>query len=249
MGHPVLLHGFTGSSSSWGQLVDGLSGAGQPPVLVDLPGHGRNAGVSDSAHFTIDAMLDVIAGAGDWPEALVGYSMGGRLALHFALAYPRRVTKLVLESASPGLTDEAERATRRDRDEALASSIERDGIEAFVDEWERMPLFETQGRLSEETLHAQRLRRLRNDPASLAAALRGLGTAALPGLWDRLGELDMPVLLVVGALDEKFVEIGYRMEERLPHADLVVVPDSGHAVHLERPAAWLGAVTDFLGRG
>lgn len=246
MPHPVLLHGFTGSAASWEGVVDGLAGAGHTPVLVDLPGHGRHAGTADPAHFTLAAALDAIEAIGGWPADVVGYSMGGRLALHFALARPDRVRRLVLESASPGLEDAAERAARRREDEAIAARLEESGVEPFVDEWEARPLFESQGRLPARVRARQRARRLANDAASLAAALRGLGTGALPSLWERLGEVRAPVLLMVGETDAKFRALAGRMAEALPEARLAIVPGSGHAVHLERPDAWLAAVTRFL---
>ncbi len=184
---------------------------------------------------------------GGEPFPLVGYSMGGRLALSYAVAHPDRVSALVLESASPGLATEEERASRRASDEALARRLEGEGMEAFVDFWESLPLFESRGALPAEVRARQRALRLGNDPASLAMALRGLGTGALPSFWDRLPELEVPVLLLVGALDRKFVGIARAMAGLLPDAEVVVVPEAGHTVHLERPGAWVEAVVGFLG--
>jgi 2-succinyl-6-hydroxy-2,4-cyclohexadiene-1-carboxylate synthase len=246
--YPVLLHGFTGSAAAWGErLVDGLTGAGLTPVLVDLPGHGCEAERSDPAAFTLEAVLGHVARAGDWPTDLVGYSMGGRVALHFAAAFPERVRRLVLESASPGLASEEERAARRVADEALAFELIAGGIESFVDAWEAQPLFESRAALEAAVRARQRELRLRNDPEGLAAALRGLGAGALPSLWGRLAEIAVPTLLVVGALDAKFVAIAERMVRAMPDARVVEVPGAGHTVHLERPDGWLAAVTDFLG--
>jgi 2-succinyl-6-hydroxy-2,4-cyclohexadiene-1-carboxylate synthase len=245
--YPVLLHGFTGSASAWdSRLVDGLAGVGLPPVLVDLPGHGADAGAVDPAAFTLEAALARIDAAGDGPTDLIGYSMGGRLALHFAVAHPERVRRLVLESASPGLENEAERAARRAADEALAADIEREGIEWFVEHWESRPLFATRQRIDPSTLARVRHLRLRNDPGSLAAALRGLGTGALPSRWDDLERLGPPTLLLAGELDTKFVTVARRMAEAMPNARLAVIPGVGHSVHLEAPAAWLDAVVGFL---
>lgn len=245
--HPVLLHGFAGSARAWDdRIVDGLAGAGLPPVLVDLPGHGADAGRSDAAAFTLDATLRRIERVGGWPADVVGYSMGGRLALHFAAAYPNLVERLVLESASPGLETEAERAERRAADEALAARIEHEGVEWFVEHWEARPLFATRRARSAADRARLAELRLRNDPGSLASALRGLGTGALPSLWDRLEHIEQPTLLVAGELDEKFVAIAERMARSLPRARLVVVPGAGHTVHLEAPAAWLDAVVGFL---
>ena len=245
--YPVLLHGFMGSAAAWGEgLVDGLTGAGLTPVLVDLPGHGREAERSDPSAFTLEALLGHIGRAGDWPTDLVGYSMGGRIALHFAAAYPGRVSRLVLESASPGLATAGERAARRAADDELASTLLRDGIEVFVDRWEVQPLFESRSAHDSAELARQRELRRRNDPASLAAALRGLGTGALPSLWERLPEISTPTLLLVGALDRKFVEIAERMAGVMADARVIRVEGAGHTVHLERSEAWLVAVTDFL---
>jgi 2-succinyl-6-hydroxy-2,4-cyclohexadiene-1-carboxylate synthase len=248
--HPVLLHGFTGSSASWGErVVDGLAAAGLAPVLVDLPGHGVAAARTGAPRrVTLDDAFGALAAAGSWPTDLVGYSMGGRVALHFAAAHPERVRKLVLESASPGLETHAEREARLASDEALADFLIQSGIEAFVERWETQPLFATRAAVGASELARQRELRLQNDPAGLAAALRGLGTGALPSLWKRLGEIRIPTLLLVGALDRKFVEIARRMAAAMPDARVVEVEGAGHTVHLERPTDWLGAVCDFLSR-
>ncbi|MGD8319898.1 MAG: 2-succinyl-6-hydroxy-2,4-cyclohexadiene-1-carboxylate synthase [Gemmatimonadota bacterium] len=244
----LLLHGFTGSAASWpGTLVDGLASRERLPVLVDLPGHGAHAGDTDPAHFALAPTLESLVRAqGPEPGPVVGYSMGGRLALAFAVAHPRRVTRLVLESASPGLATEEERAARREADETLARRLETRGIEAFVDAWEELPLFESQRALPPRIRAAQRARRLRNDPRSLAESLRGVGTGSLPSYWEALDRLSIPVLLLTGALDRKFTEIAREMARRLPDVRHVVVPGAGHAVHLERPHAWLSAVCGFL---
>jgi 2-succinyl-6-hydroxy-2,4-cyclohexadiene-1-carboxylate synthase len=245
---PVLLHGFAGSAGEWeGGLIDGLAGSGLPPVLVDLPGHGSDTGVTDPAAFTLGAALARIGAAGRWPADLIGYSMGGRLALHFAAAHPGRIRRLVLESASPGLEAETDRAKRRAGDEALAARIEGDGIEWFVEHWESQAMFETRRRLDADVLLRRRNLRLGNDPKSLAAALRGLGTGTLPSLWDRLERLERPTLLVVGERDEKFVTTAERMARAMPHARVAVIAGAGHTVHLEAPGAWLEAVIGFLG--
>lgn len=251
--YPMLIHGFTGSSHAWGEdLVNGLASVGCPPVLLDLPGHGRNVASLDESDFSLDSALSAIADSGQWPAGLVGYSMGGRLALHFAAQRPEAVRCLVLESASPGLETQAERRLRRESDDELARVIEHEGVEAFIDQWERLPLFETQGTADEPVQPVQPVRsrlraaRLQNSVEGLAGALRGLGTGALPSLWDALSDIDVPTLILVGSLDRKFVSTGERMAAALPHARLVVVEGAGHAVHLERPDAWLEAVTGFL---
>jgi len=245
--HPVLLHGFSGSSASWTErLIDSLVGTAASPVLVDLPGHGLLPSSLAKGGVTLEATLSQISASGIWPTDLLGYSMGGRVALHFAANHPERVRSLVLESSSPGLATEAERSARRATDETLALRIEQKGIEDFVDFWESLPLFESQRALDTLVLERQRALRLQNDARGVAAALRGLGTGSLPSLWDRLPEIRTRTLLLVGALDQKFVDVARSMAALMPHARLVMVPDAGHAVHLERPDAWLDAVKSFL---
>src|ERR671916_1350764 len=193
----VLLHGFTQTGRSWQPIGHALAGRYRP-VAPDLPGHGNFAERRPASFTACDAYLRALA---DEPFTLCGYSMGGRVALHAALSLGARVRRLVLVGASPGLADPAEREARRAADEALAARIEAIGIEAFAREWGAQPLFAGQPERVAAAAHADRLR---NTPAGLASALRGLGTGVMDPLWDRLGELAMPVTLVVGARDDKF---------------------------------------------
>ena len=227
-------------------MLERLRRVGIDPLPLDLPGHGARAGAVGEDDLTLEATVESILSAAPQAFHLVGYSMGGRIALHVALRAPHRVRRLVLESASPGLETEEERQARRRADADLARSIVEDGMEAFLRRWEALPLFSSQTRLPSEVRARHRAGRLANDPRSLAAALRGLGTGALPSLWSRLGEIEVPTLLVVGERDGKFVEIGRRMQGLLPLARFEVVEDAGHTVHLERPEAWVKAVGAFL---
>jgi 2-succinyl-6-hydroxy-2,4-cyclohexadiene-1-carboxylate synthase len=226
----VLLHGFTQTGRSW-QPVRDVLGARYRAVAPDLPGHGQFADRRPASFAACDAYLRALT---DAPFTLTGYSMGGRIALHAALAIGARIRRLVLVGASPGLADPAEREQRRAADDALADRIETLGVEAFAREWAAQPLFAGMPRGIAELADADRRR---NTAPGLAAALRGLGTGAMPSLWDRLGELPMPVELVVGARDDKFRAIAGRMAERLRDARVHVVEGAGHAVHLERPDA------------
>jgi 2-succinyl-6-hydroxy-2,4-cyclohexadiene-1-carboxylate synthase len=239
----LLLHGFTGDRSTWSPVAERLA-MRRRVIVPDLPGHGatRLETVPDLAG-TMRMLAELLAVLGVRAAAVVGYSMGGRLALAFALAAPARVDALVLESASPGLATEDERRRRRAADEALAASIERDGIAAFAARWEAEPLFATQPGPVRARLREQRCR---NDAAGLAASLRRMGTGAQPWLGDRLPELRRPVLLVTGERDDKFGRIARAMESALPDAQHVVVADAGHAVHLERPDVFGAAVETFL---
>jgi 2-succinyl-6-hydroxy-2,4-cyclohexadiene-1-carboxylate synthase len=226
----VLLHGFTQTGASW-ERVAAMLPERYRPLAPDIRGHGA---ASDTEPVTLEGVIGDVDGLGSGPVVLAGYSMGGRIALHAALALRDRVQRLVLIGASPGLADGAERSARRADDERLAGEVEAMTIESFALRWARTPVLAGQPAEVAAAVHADRLR---NTPAGLARALRGLGTGALPSLWNRLGEVSVPVALVVGERDSKFRAIAEEMAARLPDAAVVVVPGAGHAVHLEDPAA------------
>ena len=231
----VLLHGFTQTRQSWRRTVAALGGRYRA-LAPDLPGHGLAADRRPASFAACAAYVRALAGD---RFVLAGYSMGGRIALYAALALPGSAQRLVLVGASPGIADAAEREARRVADETLAERIEAVGIEAFAKEWGAQPLFAGQDEKVAAAAHADRLR---NTPAGLAAALRGLGTGVMPPLWDRLGELAIPVTLVVGERDEKFRAIAERMAAVIPDCRLEVVAGAGHAVQLERPEAVAAAI-------
>jgi len=226
----VLLHGFTHTGASWDPVVAAL-GERYRALAPDIRGHGS---ASDRAPVTLAAVLDDLVALPPPRFTLVGYSMGGRLALHAALALPDRVERLVLIGATPGIADPAEREARRVDDERLADEIEGATVEEFARRWAQIPVLAGQ---PPEVLAAVHADRLRNQPAGLARALRGLGTGALPSLWERLPEVRIPVTLVVGERDEKFRALADRMASVLRDAEVTVVPGAGHAVHLEAPGA------------
>jgi 2-succinyl-6-hydroxy-2,4-cyclohexadiene-1-carboxylate synthase len=226
----VLLHGFTHTGASWDPVVAAL-GERYRACAPDIRGHGS---ATDRVPATIEGVLHDVVAAAPGRCTLVGYSMGGRIALHAALGLPGRVDRLVLIGASPGIADAAEREARRQSDERLAREIEASTIEQFATRWAQTPVLAGQPPAVADAVHADRLR---NDPAGLARALRGLGTGALGSVWDRLPEIGMPVTLVVGDRDEKFRAIAADMAAGLPRAEIVVVPGTGHAVHLEAPDA------------
>jgi 2-succinyl-6-hydroxy-2,4-cyclohexadiene-1-carboxylate synthase len=226
--HVVLLHGFTQTGASWRPVVDALEGR-LDARAPDLRGHGAARAVRPIA---FEACVRDAASLVDGPFGLAGYSMGGRVALHVALAHPERVRRLVLIGATAGIEDDAERAVRRTADLALADAIDASTIEAFADRWAAQPLLAGQPAAVRAAVRADRLR---NAPDGLAAALRGIGTGAMAPLWDRLGELAMPVALVAGERDAKFRAIAERMAERIRDAELPVISGAGHAAHLEAP--------------
>ncbi len=245
MNYILLLHGFTGSADEWAELTPQLA-PHRRVVAVDLPGHGRPPAAQRSMGECVADLLALMDGLGAGQFDLLGYSMGGRVALHLAVAAPKRVRSLVLESASPGLADPAERAARAADDDALADRIEAHGMEWFADHWQGIPLFASQASLPAEARAALRARRLRCDPAGLAGSLRGMGTGRQGPLWGRLGQLAMPALLITGALDPKFVAINYQMSHLMPSSRHITMPGAGHAAHLERPQAFAELVVGFL---
>ncbi len=234
----VLLHGFTGTGASMAPLGRRLGGE---TITVDLVGHGVSDAPFDLAQYTMGAMvsqLRALVGIVDVGAVhLVGYSMGARTALSFAAAHPDAVRTLTLIGATPGIADAEEARERVRADEALADRILRDGVPAFVDHWESLPLFASQRGLPEEERARIRAERLAQRPHGLANHLRGAGTGAMPSLWTRLGTVRTPTALVVGALDPKFSTIAAAMAARMPDAEVTVVADAGHAVHLEDPSA------------
>jgi 2-succinyl-6-hydroxy-2,4-cyclohexadiene-1-carboxylate synthase len=224
----VVLHGFAGSAKP---LLRFFPEAQAP----SLPGHAR----SPDATSWDDALDQLGRGLDPAQPALVfGYSMGARLALGLALRRPEAIARLVLESGTAGIADPAERTRREADDDALADFIERSGMEKFVERWEQHPT------LASLLPFAAQLRpeRLAHRPAGLASALRKLGAGAQPSYWDDLRELRAPVRLIAGARDQKFTAIANRMHELLPRAELTLIPDCGHAPHLERPQAFVEAL-------
>ncbi len=232
----LLLHGFTQTHRAWDGVLAAGAGRGREVLAPDLPGHGARSDERPVAF--ADGLAGLVPPPGP-PVVLCGYSLGGRLALLLALGHPGRVGRLVLVGASPGIADPVERDARRTADEELAERIERIGLERFAREWARGPLFRHQAPEVAEAAHADRLR---NTAPGLAGALRGLGTGVMEPLWARLEELRMPVVLIVGERDGRYVRINRRMAELIPRAELLEVPGAGHAVALEAPAVVAAAL-------
>ena len=240
-GDSVWLHGFTQTARSWIPVLD------RPPVadqagrrfLVDLPGHGSSSqatgGLWDGARDVITA-LEVAACE---RAVLVGYSLGGRLAMHMALLDPHRFEGIVLIGATPGLTHDEDRRARRESDARLAEHITAVGVDDFLDEWLAQPLFS-----GLDPHSSGREERRRNTAAGLASSLVHHGTGTQEDLRSRLGELGMPVLVMAGERDSKFVAAGAEIAEAWGGpSEISIVPGAGHAAHLEAP----GVVADVIG--
>jgi 2-succinyl-6-hydroxy-2,4-cyclohexadiene-1-carboxylate synthase len=223
----VALHGFTNTGRSWDPVAAAL---GRELIAPDLRGHGS---ASDVRPIDPEVCAADVAALAPERFVLAGYTMGVRIALRVALAHPERVEALVLIGATPGIADPVEREARAREDDELARDIEDSTIESFAHRWGRHRLFKGQ---APEVARAAHEDRLRNDPAGLAAALRGLGQGACAPLWARLPELRMPVTLIVGERDARYRKVAERMAAALPGAELLTVPATRHAVHLEAPA-------------
>ena len=238
-GRIVLAHGFTQTARSWSSLERLLAerSPGVDMLAVDLPGHGNSTARADADLWASAAHLVAVGG----PATYVGYSMGGRVALHAAIAHPAEVRALVLIGATAGIDADDERADRLAADERLADHIEQVGVATFVDEWLTNALF---AGLTDAS--ANRADRLRNTATGLAASLRSTGTGTQEPLWTRLGEIHCPVLVLVGEHDAKFSELGHRLATGLPHATLTVIADAGHSVHLEQPVATAETIATWL---
>lgn len=237
-----------GSSADWEGATAGL-GDGIHAVAADLPGHGGSLGFSEPS-YTMEgaatAILRTLDEIGIETASIIGYSMGGRLALYLALRFPERCESLVLESASPGLKTEEERAARRKADEGKAKRLEAGDFETFLEEWYRTPLFATLGDGVVESLIEKRKK---NDPRELAKSLRGMGTGSQPSLWGELENLRAPTLAVAGGMDAKFTSIARNMAEASPKISVEAVPGAGHNVRVEAPGKYSKLLGEFLGAG
>ncbi len=244
----VLLHGFTGSTRSWSTLA--TLAERWTLVAFDIVGHGLSDSPAELDHYAMEPCVADLANAagrlGFARAHWLGYSMGGRTALHVAAAHPEAVRGLVLIGASPGIDCVEDRVARRGADELLARRIETEGVEAFVDYWESIPLFATQKLLPAEVQSSVRAGRLRNSATGLANSLRGMGAGAQEPLHQRLGSLTMPTLLLAGSEDAKYVAQGREMAMAMPRARCEVVDGAGHAAHLEQPGRCRELIRGFL---
>ncbi|WAA10045.1 2-succinyl-6-hydroxy-2,4-cyclohexadiene-1-carboxylate synthase [Fervidibacillus albus] len=245
----ILLHGFTGSKETWRPFFDLWKDAYQV-IAIDLPGHGQTDHPDALHRYRMESVcrdLDALINTLQLPSVnLLGYSMGGRVALSFTCLYPDRVKKLVLESSSPGLEQRSDREKRMANDERLAQMIEEKGIAFFVNYWENIPLFRTQKTLPFHLRQRLREERLAQHPRGLANSLRGMGTGVQPSWWGQLHNISIPVQLIVGERDGKFCEIAQRMKNILPNANYLEVKGAGHAIHVEKGEIFGKIVMDFL---
>lgn len=245
----VLLHGFTGNRTSFDHLRP-LLGSSVRAIAVDLPGHGETPLPSKPGREgfleTVDALVALLDELELPSVDLLGYSQGARVALAAAVRAPQRLSRLILESGSPGLHRRQERAARRESDTQLASFLRTRGVDAFVERWEALPLFEGLRNLPAPQAESLRERRLTCTVEGLAGALACLGTGEQPDFWPALHRQRVPTLLLTGEKDTKFTELARKMASELPVVWRHAFAGCGHAPHLEAPEAYAGEVLSFL---
>lgn len=249
--HVLMLHGFTGNGRSFQDVIEGFEKRENYTfILVDQLGHGKTDAPAHHERYKMEKMLvdlkSILDRLSISSVSIYGYSMGGRVALSFAVAYPELVSKLVLESASPGLEKMEERSARKEADEKLAERIEKDGVKSFVDFWTDIPLFQSQKSLPAVKQKSIYQQRLNNSPVGLANSLRGLGTGVQPSNWSYLDKIECPVLLAAGEWDEKFVFIAQEMKKRIEKSGFFKINGAGHAIHVEQPRKFGKIVSEFL---
>ncbi|WP_339254841.1 2-succinyl-6-hydroxy-2,4-cyclohexadiene-1-carboxylate synthase [Sporosarcina sp. FSL W8-0480] len=245
----IFLHGFTGSTATWREVLEQFKGS-YKTIAIDLTGHGKTTIPENPERYSMEEQIEDLNELIDELSIqsfyLVGYSMGGRIALGYTIKYPERVRALILESASPGLKEQVEREQRRIADALLAKKIIENGIPSFVDKWENIPLFESQKSLPEKKREEVRTERLQQSAIGLANSLLGIGTGSQKSYWDSLQKLKEPVYLITGELDSKFVGIAREMKNLVEKCRHSVVPNVGHAIHVENPRIFATMIKDYL---
>ncbi len=245
----LLLHGFTGSKEDWQFITDNLTDKFNV-VTLDLIGHGGSPSPEDLSYYKLDSIYKQLLQVTDRYNlkniSLLGYSMGGRIALNFALRFPHLINNLILESTTAGIEDDNQRKEREKRDLELADFIEKNSIETFIDYWMNLDIFNTQRRFSDEKLKKIRYKKLNNNKLGLANSLRGFSTGLMPPVYTQLKNLKKRTLLITGDLDSKYTEINKKILKLLPYGEHKIITNAGHNVHLEEPKKFIKAVNDFL---
>ncbi len=247
----LLLHGFTGSAQTMSDLAAEIKG--HKTICMDLPGHGESVVSTSLRHYKFPAqrhnISNLLKAQNIQKIHLLGYSMGARIALDFALKNQEKISSLILISATAGLMSRSQRRDRRIQDRALAKSIQdrdKDGMKQFVKEWMSQPLFASQSRLGQKYLKTARMQRMKNSPIGLANTLKGTGTGSMKPLWDKLHKLNALCLIITGAEDGKFSALGKQIHTKTKNGILLEILEAGHAPHLEKQVLTAGLIAEFL---
>ena len=245
----ILLHGFTGSSEDWIFLIDKLDERVYP-IAIDLPGHGKTEISRNSNDYNIDFIINTLNRIMEHlnlPKTiLLGYSMGGRVVEHFTIQNVSKVKAVILESTTPGIKNENERDARYKSDLDLAEFILKEGVEKFINYWMNLPLFEPLKNIPPEEYQKIIYQKLNNDPIGLSNSLRGFSTGKMESMWSSLFEINHPTLLITGKLDNKYTDIARDMNKQLTNSKHVILENTGHNTHLEKPKEFIKLVNNFI---
>lgn len=243
----ILLHGFMGTGAVFEKLIAEIKPFCNP-ITIDLLGHGKTEKASSPNRFStqnqVADLKEIISKINSSRSFLYGYSMGGRLALQFAAKNPRLLTGLILESTNPGLASEKERKKRIRLDEERAQSIEND-FKAFLENWGALPLFENDS-VNKKLRNRYHSIQQQNDSGQMAMCLRGFGTGQMPVV--NFEKIDIPILLLAGSDDDKYINIAQTMNRKNGNSSLKIIPNAGHRVHLKKPSVVSNHIKEFLGR-
>jgi len=245
----IFLHGFTGNANDWLFLFDKINPK-YFPIAIDLPGHGKSIVPNNldyfSAKFHIKIITNLLTQFKIQKAVFVGYSMGGRAALSFAVQSPEKIIALILESATAGIENETERNSRIKTDYQLADKIISNGMELFVEYWLNLPFFASLKNLDNNIYSGIVANKKNNSPIGLSNSLKGFSTGIMPCLWNKLSLLKFPILLIAGSLDKKYVRINKKMDLLFPNSEMKIIENCGHNTHLEKEAEFVILVNNFL---
>lgn len=245
----IFLHGFTGCANDWKYFIDNLFNK-YFPIAIDLIGHGKSSKPVEKKYYTtgniVRQLNNIIKSLNLKNVILVGYSMGGRVALSYSLKYPEVIKALILESTTPGIKNEIDRKMRVASDKAIAKLLLQNGLKKFFDFWLNQPLFKTQKKIYNKDYKIFIKRKSKNSTIGLANTLLGFSTGKMPSYWDKLNTLKQKILLITGSKDKKFTEINKLMKKHLSNSNHFIIKGVGHNTHLEKKNEYLKVVNNFL---
>jgi 2-succinyl-6-hydroxy-2,4-cyclohexadiene-1-carboxylate synthase len=245
----LLLHGFASTHETWDSCEKYLN-SGYKLIFIDLIGHGTTDSPNDlnrykmkSICLDIKYILETICVNN---INILGYSMGGRIALSFLMYFPQMVDKLILESSTPGIKFANDTIVRQQSDKELADKILEKGIQWFSDYWEEQPIFKSRKNIDEGKLISIKNQQLRSSKIGLANSLIGYGTGFQPSWWEKLPQISHQIYIICGELDQKFCKIGKEMDNLLQNATYFEVANVGHTIHLEAEEQFYNIVRNSL---
>lgn len=244
----IFLHGFTGCAEDWNEILPKLPSEFNK-IAIDFPGFGLSEVPLNpkyySQNFITQIILTLIRHLEIEKIILIGYSLGGRAALSFAVEFPYLLNGLILESTNPGLQTKLEREERIKKDSVLAHFIMQNPIEKFVEHWMNLEIFESQKKLSQKKLQKLKEKKLRLSKNGLINSLNEFGTGKMNPLWNKLKNISCPTLLITGKYDEKFSKINLQMVDNISNVKMIQVEKCGHNVHLEKPKVFVNLLIEF----